>query len=109
MLTRGAYRQGIAVFNDYLGPVGSINFRFLSTTPEKIQNYLTLINPFDGYIWAFLLASFVAVTITLIIIDTMYASWTNTSKKDIIYEGKYKDIKLKGYLNYQSMPFRCPY
>ena len=75
--------------NDYLRPVGAFNLRFLSATPEQIQNYLTLITPFDGYIWAFLLASLVSITITLIIIDTMYASWTHTSKKDIIHQSKY--------------------
>ena len=87
MLTRSVY--GATVYNDYLRPVGAYNFRFLSATPEEIQNYLTLITPFDGYIWAFLLASVVAVTITLIIIDTVYASYTNTSKKDIIHQSKY--------------------
>ena len=76
VLTRSVYRQGVTVYNDYLRPVGAYNYRFVSATPEKIQNYLTLINPFDGYVWAFLLASVVTVTITLIIIDTVYASWT---------------------------------
>ena len=89
MLTRSIYRQGITGYNDYLVPIGAWDFRFLSATPEKIQSYLTLITPFDGYVWAFLLASFVAVTVTLIIIDTVYASWTNTSKKDIIHQSKY--------------------
>ena len=74
MLTQSVYR--VTVYNDYLRPVGAYNYRFVSATPEKIQNYLTLINPFDGYVWAFLLASVVTVTITLIIIDTVYASWT---------------------------------
>ena len=89
-LTQSIYRQGVAEYNDFLGPVGTYNFRFLSATPKKIQNYLTLINPFDGYIWAFLLASVLAVTITLIIIDTVYTSWTTASKKDIIYQSTYK-------------------
>ena len=89
VLTRSVYRQGVTVYNDYLRPVEDWNFRFVSAIPEEIQNYLTLITPFDGYLWAFLLASVVAVTITLIIIDTVYASWTNTSKKDIIHQSKY--------------------
>ena len=88
-LTQSIYRQGVAEYNDFLGPVGTHNFRFMSATPKEIQNYLTLINPYDGYIWAFLLASVVTVAITLIIIDTVYASWTNTSKKDIIHQSKY--------------------
>ena len=107
-LTRSIYRQGIASYNDYLRPVGAYNFRFISATPKRIQNYLTLINPFDGYTWAFLLASIVAVTITLIIIDTMYASLTNTSQKDIIYQSKYNRLKLCWFYN-QSMLFRHPY
>ena len=105
-LTRSVYRQGIASYNDYLRPVGAYNFRFLSAIPKRIQNYLTLINPFDGYTWAFLLASVVAVTITLIIIDTMYASLTNTSKKDIIYQSKYNRLKFCCFNN-QSMFFQA--
>ena len=89
-LIQSVYRQGVAEYNDFLGPVGTHNFKFVSATPKKIQNYLTLINPFDGYIWAFLFASVLAVTITLIIIDTVYRSWTTASKKDIIYQSKYK-------------------
>ena len=88
MLVRGLYREGIALKNDYIGPTGAINFRFLSSTPQQIPNYLTLVNPFDGYIWAFLLASVMAVIFSLIIIDTNYAEWTKTSKKDIIYQSK---------------------
>ena len=108
MLTQSVYRIGISQNNDYLRPVGVYNFRFMSATPETTQNYLTLISPFDGYIWAFLLFSLVAVTITLIIIDTMYATWTNTSKKDIIYQSKYNTTQFC-YLNNKILLFRHPY
>ena len=89
MLVRAIYRQGIAMHNDFLGTVGAYNFQFLSARPKQIQNYLMLLWPFDRYIWAFLLASVVAVTITLAIIDTMYANWTNASTRDIIYQSRY--------------------
>ena len=89
-LTRGLYRQRISEYNDFLGPVGTYNFRFLSATPKKIHNYLTLVNPFDGYVWAFLIASVLAITITLIIIDTAYTSWTSSSKKDIIHQSTFR-------------------
>ena len=89
MLVRSLYREGIALKNDYVGPIGAINLRFLSSSPQQIQNYLTLVNPFDGFVWAFLLASVVAVISSLIIIDTFYADWTKTSKKDIIYQSIY--------------------
>ena len=108
ILTRSVYRQEVMMYNDYLRPVGAYNFRFASATPEKIKNYLTLITPFDGYIWAFLLASLVLITITLIIIDTMYASWTNTSKKDIIHQSKYIYLKVNYFYN-KSLLFRCTY
>ena len=73
MLTRSVYRVdltltqsvcGVTVYNEYLRLVGRTAARFVSATQEKIQNYLSLINSFDGYVWAFLLASVVTVTIT---------------------------------------------
>ena len=88
-LVQGLYREGIALKNDFVGPTGAMNFRFLSSSPQQIPNYLTLVNPYDGFVWAFLLASVVAVIFSLIIIDTFYADWTKTSKKDIIYQSKY--------------------
>ena len=88
-LVQGLYREGIALKNDFVGPTGVFNFRFLSSSPQQIPNYWTLVNPYDGFVWAFLLASVVAVIFSLIIIDTFYADWTKTSKKDIIYQSKY--------------------
>ena len=72
--------------NEFLGTVQAYNFRVLSASPKEIQNYLMLFWPFDRYTWLFLLVSMVAVTITLIIIDTMYANWTNASTNDLIYQ-----------------------
>ena len=89
MLVRSIYREGIALKNDYIGPTGTVNFKFLSSAPQQIQNYLTIVNPFDGFVWAFLLASVLAIILSLIIIDTNYAEWTKTSKSDIIYQSKY--------------------
>ena len=88
-MARAVYRPGVALRNDYLRPLGTYDFHFISATPDEIQNYLTLINPFDGYIWAFLLTSVVAVCITFTLIDTTYASWSDTSKKDVLYRSKY--------------------
>ena len=88
MLVRGLYRKGIAWKNEYIGPIGAVNLQFLSSAPQQIPNYLTLVNPYDGYVWTFLLASFMAVIFSLIIIDTNYAEWTKTSKKDIIYQSR---------------------
>ena len=92
VMTRAVYRPIVALRNDYLRPLGTYDFRFVTANPDMIQNYLTLINPFDGYVWAFLLASVVAVSITFTLIDTTYASWSNTSKKDILYQSKYSHM-----------------
>ena len=94
MLVRSIYRQGIAMHNDFLGTVGAYNFQFLSARPKQIQNYLMLFWPFDRYIWAFLFVSVVAVTITLVMIDTIYANWTNASTKDIVYQSRYDTSNL---------------
>ena len=91
-MTRAVYRPSVALRNDYLRPLGTYDFRFISAIPDKIQNYLTLINPFDSYIWTFLLASVVAVSITFSLIDTAHASWSDTSKKDILYRSKYSHM-----------------
>ena len=88
-LTRATFRNGISLRNNYLRPVGRYDFQFISAPPKEIQNYLTLINPFDRYVWAFLLVSLMVVTITLIKIDTIYANWFGTSTHDITYMGKY--------------------
>ena len=95
MLVRSIYREGIALKNDYIGPTGAINLRFLSSSPQQIPNYLTLVNPYDGFVWAFLLASVVAVIFSLILIDTSYADWTNASKKDIIYQSRSSEYILE--------------
>ena len=69
-------------------PIGSVDFHFLSAPPKEIQNHLILINPLDGYTWAFLLASIVAVAITLIMIDKKYANWFGASADGIIHQSK---------------------
>ena len=89
MLTRATLRYDVALKNNYLRSVGRYDFQFVTAPLKQIQNHLTLINTLDGYVWAFLLASIVAVFFTLIIIDTNYANWFGTSTKDIIHQSKY--------------------
>ena len=88
VLTRAIYREDIALLNEYLRPVGTYRFRFISSPPKETKNYLILIKPFDGYVWTFSAVSLLVVTITLIIIDTTYANWFGASKKDIVYQSK---------------------
>ena len=74
--------------NDFelIGPLGRSNvFQLLSGSPRKIQNYLTLIKPFDEYAWACIAASVIAVAIALVCIDTAFASWSKTSRRGILF------------------------
>ena len=59
--------------NDYIGPVGSYDFHFISAAPPERKEYLTLTRPFDSITWAFIAASVVGVSITLILIDKVHA------------------------------------
>ena len=91
-LTRAVHRTAISFHNDYFNSVDIYDFRFTSARPGEIQNYLMLVNPFDGYTWAFILASTITVATTITIIDTAYANWTkktNITKKDVVYQSKY--------------------
>ena len=60
--------------NDFIGPIGSYDFHFVSAAPLERKEYLTLSRPFDSYTWALLAASVVGVSISLILIDKMHAS-----------------------------------
>ena len=66
---------------DYLAHMGSYDIYPLSGGPRKIQNYLTLIKPFDGLIWTSVAASVVATTLTLVMIDKLSASWKPWTSK----------------------------
>ena len=73
--------------NDFIQPLGTWDFRVISSAPKPTKNYLTLFNPFDRYIWACLIASVVAVSFALIFIDMVYATWSNVSKRGILIKG----------------------
>lgn len=74
--------------SDLIGPVGAEEFHLISGAPQEIPKYLQSINCFDPYVWAFSLASLGAVTITLIIIDKVHATWSGTSSKDTAATGQ---------------------
>ena len=72
---------------EFVGPLGRpYEYRFISGSPKEIQNYLTLIKPFDEYSWAFIAASVISITISLVCIDTAFATWTKTSKRGILHQ-----------------------
>ena len=65
--------------NDFIGPVGTYDIHFLSAAPPERKEYLTLTRPFDSYTWAFIAASLVGVSISLILIDKISAMWSTES------------------------------
>ena len=65
--------------NDFIGPVGAYDFYFASAAPPERKEYRTLARPFDGFTWALIAASVVGVSITLILIDKIHATWSTES------------------------------
>ena len=74
--------------NDFIGPIGSYNFHFVSGAPPIRNKYITLIIPFDSYTWAFIITSLVGVTVSLLIMDKLQSSWTSQSSNDIVFKCK---------------------
>ena len=88
-MTRAVHRRDIFLRNDFIQPLGSsYNIRIFSSKPEEATNFLTTINPFDGFTWAAVLFSVIAVAFTLIIIDKTYAKWSNESTDGIVHKSK---------------------
>ena len=72
---------------EFIGPLGRpYEYEFLSRSPRAIQNYLTLIKPFDEYSWACIAASVISVTIALVCIDAAFATWSKTSMRGILLQ-----------------------
>ena len=74
------------VKNDLIGPVGSYEFHFVSGAPPTINDNLSLFWPFDQYVWAFLIASAVAVSITLVLINKVHANLSNEPPRDTPFQ-----------------------
>ena len=107
-LVQTFYDWNLFLKNTFIGPVGYYDFHFISGVPQEVQKWLTVIRPFDIYIWAFLLASWVAVTIALIYINKIYSSWLKGSTKDTPYQSNFFNLivytfKLYHVFNYFSL------
>ena len=74
--------------NDFIGPVGSYDFYFISGAPPERQDYLTFIMPFDFYTWALTIASVTGVSIALIVIDKIDSMWSQEPSKKSIFMSK---------------------
>ena len=87
-LVKYAYTSRYFLRNDFIGPIGSYNIHFLSGAPPIRNKYITLTRPFDSYTWAFIIASLVAVTVSLLLMDKMQSIWTRKPSNDIAFKCK---------------------
>ena len=79
--------------NDFIGPLGTYDFPFLSGAPRERSNYLSIIKPFDNWVWASTWGSTVAVTFALLLINVVYSiffegkevNWTNEVAESMLY------------------------
>ena len=76
------------LIGDFIGPIGSHDFHFLSTAPPERKEYLTLAMPFDSYTWGLITASMVGVSITLILINKMHATWSKEYSNESVFQCK---------------------
>ena len=96
MLTRTEYNKAFHPHRDFMRPVGEISFHFMSRNPQPTENYLTLTNPCDKYVWSLLVSSVLAIILAILIIDISYAKWSQASMKGIFHQSK------------RHMPYRSP-
>ena len=80
--------------NDFIGPVGSYDLHLISGAPPERSEYLTLTKPFDSFTWVFTLISLVTVSIALICIEKLHATWSKESDDDdTVFHCKCKSSK----------------
>ena len=66
------YTPKTYIGNDFIGPVTTYDFPLWSGAPLTKNNYLTLFRPYDSYVWGLLIASVVAVSLSLILINKIH-------------------------------------
>ena len=87
-IVKSTYNWFLYQSNDFIWPIGSYDFHFISGVPPERNEYLTLVLPYDSFTWAFIIASLVGVTITLILIDKLQANWTKQPSNDTVFQCK---------------------
>ena len=76
--------------SDFIGPLDTWDYHFISAAPQEISGYQALIKIYDPLTWAFLFLSVVGVSIGLITIN----HWSHKSPKERAYESKKTSIKV---------------
>ena len=82
VMTNSPYSPFIYEGSDFIGPITTWDFHFISASPKTKNNYLTLFRPFDSYVWGLLLASITAVSLSLATINKMHSKWSKLALKE---------------------------
>ena len=77
--------------NDLIGPVGKYEFPFISGAPLTKNSFLTLFRPYDSYVWGFLIASVVAISLSLILINKILNRFSDVPIKESALQSIYKN------------------
>ena len=80
---------------NHLSYIGKWDVYPINGKPRPVQNFFTIIKPFDEYIWGFVAASVVSVASALIVIDWSYSKWNNISTEKIIFNSNTFSTKRK--------------
>ena len=92
----GLVRESISLSNfhqnDFTASVGAWEHHLLSGSPQEINDWRAIINPFDQYVWAFLFASTLAVFICLVLINKLYDNWSNIYLGETAFESENIDM-----------------
>ena len=91
-LVRESIQLSLFHQNDFTASVGAYEMHFLSGSPEEINDWRALINPFDKYVWVFLLISTVAASVSLVLINKAYENWSNISSRETAFESENQDM-----------------
>ena len=69
---RVPFNQRSYKYIDYMNYVASLEFYPISGRLQEKPNFMTLTNPFDMYIWIFLLFTILSLISSLVLIEKVY-------------------------------------
>ena len=93
-MVRFVYSWQAYLKNDFIGPIEPFDVHLVSGVPPERNEYLALLRPFDSYTWIFTLVSFMAVCISLILIEKLQTTWSKEYPKDCTFQSKKVKINL---------------
>ena len=90
--------------NDFTASVGAYEHHFISGSPEEKNDWRTIINPFDKYVWSWLLGSIVTATTVMILVnkiqDTMMQGCMECKEAASTSECEIQQTNTSTFINY---------